>query len=86
MLENVSIVYDIDSDVLDDLVLYLKFVDVSLGYFYRLSFASALKLDIDFVDDFDDLDNKKILLFGKEFIIIDIDNLIGELDLMVGVV
>jgi len=86
MPENASIVYDIDSDVSDDPALYLKFVDASLGYLYRLSFASALKSDIDSADDFDDLDNKKISLLGKEFTIIDTDNSTGELDLMAGAV
>ena len=86
MPENASIVYDVDSDVSDDPALYLKFVDASLGYLYRLSFASALKSDIDSADDFDDLDNKKISLLGKEFTIIDTDNSTGELDLMAGAV
>jgi len=86
MPENASIVYDVDSDVSDDPALYLKFVDASLGYLYRLSFASALKSDIDSANDFDDLDNKKISLLGKEFTIIDTDNSTGELDLMAGAV
>jgi len=86
MPENASIVYDVDSDVSDDPALYLKFVDASLGYLYRLSFASALKSDIDSADDFDDLDNKKISMLGKEFTIIDTDNSTGEIDLMAGAV
>ncbi|MBA3064172.1 hypothetical protein FP803_01910, partial [Candidatus Woesearchaeota archaeon] len=86
MPENASVVYTVDSDVSDDPALYLKFVDASLGYLYRLSFASALKSDIDSASDFDDLDNKKISLLGKEFTIIDTDNSTGEIDLMAGAV
>ena len=83
---NASVVYEVDSDVSDDPALYLKFVDSSLGYIYRLSFASALKSDIDSDNDFDDLDNKKISMLGKEFTIIDTDNSTGEIDLMAGAI
>ena len=86
MPENASVVYTVDSDVSDDPALYLKFVDSTKGYLYRLSFPSAIKSDVDANDDLDDLDNKKISMLGKEFTIINTDNSTGVIDLMSGAV
>jgi len=86
MPEDVSVVYEADTDKSDDPAFYLKFSDSKTGYIYRLSFASALKSDIDSAFDFDDLDNKKIKMLGKEFTIINTDNATGVIDLMGGTV
>jgi len=86
MPEDVSVVYEADTDKSDDPALYLKFSSDKTGYVYRLSFASALKSDVDAAGDFDDLDNKKISMLGKEFTIINTDNSTGVIDLMSGAV
>ncbi len=86
MPENASVVYTVDSDVSDDPALYLKFVDSTRGYLYRLSFPSAIKSDVDADDDLDDFDNKKISMLGKEFTIVNTDNSTGVIDLMSGAV
>jgi len=87
MPDDARVVYEVDTDQSDDPALYLKFADSSLGYIYRMSFASALKSDIDSDNAFDDLDNKKITMLGKEkFTIISTDNSTGEINLMAGAV
>jgi len=89
MPENASVVYEVDSDHSDDPALYLKFVTTTTGYVYKLSFASSLKSDITQVGStavykFDDLNNKKISMLGKEFNIISTDNVTGVINLMAG--
>lgn len=83
---NASVEYTIDSDQSDDPASYLWFKDGYRVYTYRLSFPTALKSDIDSNGDFDDLDNKKIMLLGKEYTIINTDNATGVLELMGGAI
>jgi len=66
--------YTIDSDQSDDPALYLWFPSTTTAYEYTLSFGSPLRSDIDDSSDFDDLDNKKISMLGKEYTIINTDN------------
>jgi len=85
MPEDARVVYEADTDRSDDPAFYLKFATDLTGYVYKLSFASAIKSDIDTTDDnFDDLDNKKISMLGKEFTIISTVNATGEINLMSG--
>ena len=78
--------YTIDDDQSDDPALYLWFPTSTTAYEYRITFGSALKSDVD-DNDFDDLDNKKISMLGKEFTIIDTENASANaatIDLMAG--
>lgn len=83
---NTSVEYLIDSDQSDDPDLYLWFRDGYRVYTYRVSFPTALRSDVDSDGDFDDLDNKKITLLGKEYTIINTDNATGSLELMGGAI
>ena len=86
MPENASVVYDVDSDQDDDPAVYLKFMDDYKVYTYRLSFPTALRTDVDTNNDWDDLDNKKITLLGKEYTIIGTVNDTGTMTLMGGAI
>ncbi|MFH1510303.1 MAG: S-layer protein [Candidatus Woesearchaeota archaeon] len=86
MPDSASVVYATDSDQSEDPALYLKFVDDSKVYTYRLSFPTALRTDVDSADDWKDLDNKKITLLGQEYTIIGTDNSTGTLTLMGGAI
>lgn len=80
------VVYDIDSDQSDDPALYLKVAKDKIVYNYKVSFPTAMESDIDSDDEWDDLENKKLTLLGKEYTIIDTDNSTVELELMGGAV
>ncbi len=86
LAQNASVVYEVDSDTSDDPDVYLKFFSDYSVYKYQISFPAAIKTDCDSNDDFEDLDNKKITLLGKEYTIINTDNSTGTLDLMGGAV
>ncbi len=75
-----------DSEQSEDPALYLKFPDDSLVYTYKMTFPTAVKSDIDSSMDLDDLDNKKLVMLGKEYTFIDTDNATGTLELMGGAV
>ncbi len=81
-----NVTFEVDSNQNDDPLMYLKFKDAGIMYTYRLSFPSAIKSDIDSSGDFDDLDNKKLTVLGKEYSIIDTDNTTGTISLMGGAV
>jgi len=86
MPDNASVTYAVDDDQSDDPAFYLKFPDTTKVYEYRLTFGSPLKSDIDDSYNFEDLDNKKISMLGKEYTIINTDNRTGEntIELMAG--
>ena len=88
MPDNATVTYAVDDDQSDDPAFYLKFVDSTVAYEYRLTFGSALKSDIDDDGNFDDLDNKKITMLGKEYTIINTDSTTGgnTLELMGGTI
>ena len=88
MPDNASVTYIVDDDQSDDPAFYLNFADSTVAYEYRLTFGSSLRSDIDEDGNFDDLDNKKITMLGKDYTIINTDNATGgdTLELMGGTI
>ena len=84
--EDARVVHEIDSKQSDDPQLYLKFAANKPGYIYRLSFPTAIRSDIDSNNHFDDLDDKKISMLGKEFTIIKTRKDWGQIKLMTGAI
>ena len=71
----------------DDPQLYLKFAANKPGYIYRLSFPTAIRSDIDSDNHYDDLDDERIEMLGKQFTIIKTrHDYLGEIMLMTGVI
>ncbi|MDP7323814.1 MAG: hypothetical protein QF632_03575 [Candidatus Woesearchaeota archaeon] len=88
-LGNSSVVFDVseESDVEEDPLLYLRVKsdsatgDASDGtevFRYKLSFPTALKSDVDTSRDLDDLDNKKFVILGKEYSVLNTEFTTGS--------
>lgn len=78
-----SLQYGVFDDFSDDPGYYLVFEDGQEVYSYKVTFPTALESDID-ENEWEDLENKKIVLLGKEYTIIDTENSTKTLELMGG--
>jgi len=75
--DDAYVTWAIDPDdlyVTDTPANYLFFDSGDVVYRYKLSFSTALKSDNDANDELEDLEGKKITLFGKPYTIIDTDH------------
>ena len=75
--DDAAVTWAIDPDdlyVTDTPAEYLLFDNAGVVYRYKLSFSTALKSDNDANDELEDLEGKKITLFGKSYTIIDTDH------------
>lgn len=69
-----TVTFDKDSDQSDDPQLYANFAGSTTAYEYSLTFTPALHSDVDASNNMDDIKDKKITLFGKEYSILQASN------------